>query len=219
MNFAEMNKTALRSACKEARISYGGMSNDQMRAALEAHHAPAVQDAPVQDTPEIDLAALGKWGKMVDDTAACPHCGINHIENGYTTPDDYAANSERTLHEEGAQHAEFQCMACNGEWGPVRPPYSATPPVKGKGLKIEKDRIERNGIKQPSLGGACRSVWDACTEMQALDPATPLKVAKVKEHAATMQWNVNNAVIEFYRWKKWSAPTEAELAAVAPATE
>jgi hypothetical protein len=31
-----------------------------------------------------------------------------------------------------------------------------------------------------------------------------------------MGWNENNAVIEFYRWKKWSAPTMEET--LAPAT-
>jgi hypothetical protein len=146
MDYALMNKVALRNACKTARISYGGMNNDAMRDALQAHYdTPAVQDAP----------------PAVQDTA--------------------------------------------------KP--ATTKEVKGTGLKIQADRVERNGIKQPSIGGACRSVWDACTEMQALDPATPLKVKQVKTHAVTMGWNENNAVIEFYRWKKWSAPTVEEMLA------
>jgi hypothetical protein len=163
MELSNMNKVALRNACKTARISYGGMNNDAMRDALQAHYdtlagepldTPTVQDAPpaVQDAP-------------------------------YTAP---------------------------------KP--ATTKEVKGTGLKIQADRVERNGIKQPSIGGACRSVWDACTEMQALDPAAPLKVKQVKAHAVTMGWNENNAVIEFYRWKKWSAPTVEEMLA-APAAK
>jgi hypothetical protein len=157
MELSGMNKVALRNACKTARISYGGMNNDAMRDALEAHYntlAETTLDNPAaQDTPPA-----------VQDT----------------------------------------------------PKPATTKEVKGTGLKIQTDRIERNGIKQPSIGGACRNVWDACSEMQALDPATPLKVKQVKTHAATMGWNESNAVIEFYRWKKWSAPTMEEVLQAAP---
>ncbi len=179
---------------------------------------PALETAPA---PALDLSTLGEFGMGSNaETAACPHCGINHTDNGMLRADDFAPNSNFTLHQLGLQHAEFSCMGCNGEWGPVREPYVVPESkARGKGLRIQKDRVERNGIKQPSLGGACRSVWDACTEMQALDPTKPLAVKQVKEHAVTMGWNANNAVIEFYRWKKWSAPTPAELEAVAPATE
>jgi hypothetical protein len=147
MELSTMNKVALRNACKTARISYGGMNNDAMRDALQAH---------------------------------------------------YDTLTEATLDTPAVQDA--------------RKP-ATTKEVKGTGLKIQADRIKRNGIKQPSIGGACRSVWDACAKMQALDPATPLKVKQVKAHAVTMGWNENNAVIEFYRWKKWAAPTVEEVLA------
>ena len=243
MDFAAMNKAALRTACKDARISYGGMSNDEMRAALQAHRDAIAAERAEDEAAVADratyLASLGEFGEGTnDEDAACPHCGINHKGNGMTTPDDEAmirngalsTSSDKTLWEAGEQHAEFACMGCGGEWGSVREPYVAPKRTSSKptgtGLKIEKDRVMRNGIKQPSIGGACRSVWDACAEMQALNPDTPLTVKQVKEHAATMQWNVNNATIEFYRWKKWAAPTAEELlaveaapAAAAPATE
>lgn len=172
----------------------------------------------------VPLSSLGEFGLGVDAASSrCPHCGIDHKDNGVLHCDDELPNDPtgRTYHQAGIQSAEWSCMGCNGDWGVVRAPYAAPAPQAsrstGTGLKIEKGRIERNGLKQPSLGGACRSVWDACTEMQALAPATPLKVALVKAHAATMQWNVNNAVIEFYRWKKWSAPTADEVQAAADA--
>lgn len=227
MDFASMNKAALRSACKSARISYGGMSNDDMRAALQAFAdaeaaARAADEAAVADRAGY-LASLGEFGEGESAAdATCPHCGVNHKDNGMTTPDDMGVNEfqDRTLHQLGTQHAEFACMGCGGEWGPVREPYVAprkpsTKEIRGAGLKIQKDRVERNGIKQPSVGGACRSVWDACSEMQGLQD-TPLTVKQVKEHAVTMGWNENNAVIEFYRWRKWVAPTQAELEAAAP---
>lgn len=228
MDYASMNKTALRAACKDARISYGGMSNEQMRAALQTNAHILATDAE-REAAQIAaraeyLASLGRFGEgETEEDAVCPHCGINHVDNGMTTPDDTGANTDKTLHQLGTQHAEFACMGCGGEWGAVREPYVAQKraPVQnpGTGLKIQKDRVERNGIKQPSVGGACRSVWDACSEMQALAPDVPLAVKQVKAHAVTMGWNENNAVIEFYRWRKWVAPTQAELAAVAPAPE
>lgn len=223
MDFATMNKAALRTACKDARISYGGMSNDQMRAALQAHHDAiaaerAADEAAVADRASY-LASLGEFGEGESaETAVCPHCGINHFDNGVVSRDDEAANKPGvTLHQEGMV-AHWECMGCGGQWGDVVEPYVAPKRTSSKptgtGLKIEKDRVMRNGIKQPSIGGACRSVWDACAEMQALNPDTPLTVKQVKEHAATMGWNVNNATIEFYRWKKWAAPTaEEQLAA------
>lgn len=219
MDFASMNKTALRNACKEARISYGGMSNDAMREALQARADAAAQAAVDAETAVLvrneELAAMGKLGAGDDHVGAiCPHCAIDHISNGLVTRDDEAANKPGvTLHMEG-MNAKFECMGCGGQWGDIVAPY--TKPAKqnsratGTGLKIEKTRVERNGIKQPSIGGACRSVWDACTEMQALDISKPLTVKQVKAHAATMGWNENNAVIEFYRWRKWSAPTADE---------
>lgn len=71
------------------------------------------------------------------------------------------------------------------------------------GLKIEKDREERNGVKRPSAGGMCRAVWDFCDE-QAERGAENFPTAKsVRAHAELMGWNVNNASIEFYQWRKF----------------
>ncbi len=36
------------------------------------------------------------------------------------------------------------------------------------GVKIEKDREQRNGIKRPSVGGATRQVWNTCDKMREL---------------------------------------------------
>lgn len=71
------------------------------------------------------------------------------------------------------------------------------------GLKIEKDREERNGVKRPSAGGMCRAVWDFCDE-QAERGAENFPTAKsVRAHAELVGWNVNNASIEFYQWRKF----------------
>ncbi len=228
MDFASMNKAALRTVCKDARISYGGMSNDQMRAALQAHHDAIAAERAADEAALADrasyLASLGEFGEGESaEDAVCPHCGINHIDNGLTRADDEVANKPGvTCHMEG-MNQEFECMGCGGQWGPVREPYVAPKPTSSKptgtGLKIEKDRVMRNGIKQPSIGGACRAVWDACSTMQEAAGETPITVKQVKEHAASQGWNVNNATIEFYRWKKWVAPTAEELQAAEAAPE
>ena len=72
----------------------------------------------------------------------------------------------------------------------------------------------------------CRAVWDACWAQQAETGEVP--TAKwVKEKAAAMGWNPNNASIEYYQWRKFngisgrvSAPKPAaEPAAEAPKVE
>ena len=231
MDFASMNVKALRAACKDARISYGSLDTAGMRTALEAHAAHAAhaaqeaKDLLIAQVGTLDadaLAALGEFGLGTDgETAMCPHCGINHKDNGCTTPDDMGVNEEqdRTLHQLGSQHAEHACMGCGGEWGAVRPPYVA-PTSKptgatGTGLKIEKDRVARNGVKRPSVGGLCRAVWDWCDAQVAAGVQPTSK--GVKAHALVAGWNGNNATIELYQWRKWSKPTADELAALAAA--
>lgn len=74
-------------------------------------------------------------------------------------------------------------------------------PVK-TGLKIQKDREEKNGIKRPSEGGKCAAIWEACDVHYTETGIIPMpKVAK--EWAAEKGWNVNNTVIELYQWRKF----------------
>ena len=70
------------------------------------------------------------------------------------------------------------------------------------GLKIEKAREERNGIKKPSVGGQCRAVWDALDAM--VEAGAQPTAKQVKELAEERGWNPNNASIEFYQWRKFN---------------
>lgn len=129
-NFAEMNKSELRAACKAAGIEgYPKLTVGGMRDALASHEA--ANNPPAEPAP-ADAA-----------DAADRHTGT--------------------------------------------------------GLKIEKDRPERNGIKRPSAGGKCRAIWDHLDTMEA-----PTAKA-VRAVAAEKGWNPNNAVIEFYQWRKYNA--------------
>lgn len=72
--------------------------------------------------------------------------------------------------------------------------------------KVEKDRPEQNGIKRPSAGGMCRAVWDWCDSILA-QKTTPPAAKDVRAQAEAVGWNMNNALIEFYQWRKYNGIT------------
>lgn len=80
---------------------------------LLAGHASTITapaEAAVGYTAD-ELDAMGLYGTGTDeDTACCPHCGINHIDNGYQTADGVADAG-------GTIGREYVCLACGGEWG------------------------------------------------------------------------------------------------------
>jgi hypothetical protein len=101
-------------------------------------------------------------------------------------------------------------------------PAKRAPVADREAYTIEKDRPEQNGIKRPSAGGLCRAVWD---EMDALRESlgecpTP---SMVRTAASENNWNANNAMIEYYQWRKFNGITGrivkakvVEVAAPAP---
>lgn len=72
----------------------------------------------------------------------------------------------------------------------------------GKGIKIEKDRPDQNGIVRPSVGGKCRQVWDFCDSVYAGGQLPMPK--QMREWAKEVGANENNAVIEMYQWRKFN---------------
>lgn len=136
----------------------------------------------------------------------CPHCGL-HLSNGLLHVDNEQANSEVTYREAGDVAflaGEWNCMGCGGHFGSI--PELAAPAKRSKptgtGLKIEKDREERNGVKRPSAGGKCRAIWDYLDAYVAQAGTQPTSQT-VKEAAAQLAWNPSNASIEFYQWRKF----------------
>lgn len=64
-------------------------------------------EPPAHDPTDDDMAEIGFYGLgSSDDTAECPHCGVNHVDNGYADAAD------------GFDHTH-NCLACGGGWGPV----------------------------------------------------------------------------------------------------
>lgn len=219
-NFAEMGKVELRAACKAAGISYGKLNNDGMRAALSADedarmaivdagqadefNTPARTEVEHPRTYYIEMASKMDLSKLGLDGVEghCPHCGI-HLDNGVATYADICDSSKRAA---GEMKNEIECLGCGGEWGePIRRPAKTADRHSGSGLKIEKQRESRNGVKRPSIGGKCRAVWDALDGLLAeLEAGETVTATMVKELAADEGWNVNNASIEFYQWRKFN---------------
>lgn len=66
--------------------------------------------------------------------------------------------------------------------------------------KESKSRSEiRNGVRKP-IKGKCADVWAALDALEG-----EIDIAKVKTLAAEKGWNLNNATIEFYGWRKFHA--------------
>lgn len=88
--------------------------------------------------------------------------------------------------------------------------------------KIEKNREERNGVKRPSEGGMCRAVWDYCDTLHTAEHVPTVK--EVKLEAEVRGWNLNNASIEYYQWRKFNGirgrvKTTSDVANAAPEPE
>ncbi len=56
----------------------------------------------------------------------------------------------------------------------------------------------KNGVRKPSAGTVCRAVWDELEKLESPDSKA------VKALAERMNWNPNNASIEFYQWRKFN---------------
>jgi hypothetical protein len=73
-------------------------------------------------------------------------------------------------------------------------------PVAKKSREVNAEREERNGVKRPRPGGLCAAVWSW------LDAHKGATSKDVKAAAPVKGWNLNNASIEFYQWRKFNAP-------------
>lgn len=76
----------------------------------------------------------------------------------------------------------------------TQPAPTASAPVKSK------TRSEtRNGVRRP-IKGKCADVWNALDNM--LPNGVPT-IGNVRDLAKANSWNINNATIEFYAWRKF----------------
>jgi hypothetical protein len=176
LDYAAMGKEALRAEMRERELSYSRMNNDQMRAALRAN------DAEMADV----LDAENDFEMTKEERAAqTPRQNLITVETA-----------------DGPTEVDLNKLAIdpsNNPGGIKTPPAPRT----RKGVTIEKDREERNGVKRPSKGGVCREVWDYLDTFQEMGPRAP-SAKDVREEAPRHNWNSNNALLEFYQWRKFN---------------
>lgn len=79
-------------------------------------------------------------------------------------------------------------------------------PAAPEAPKASKARSEvRNGVRKP-IKGKCAEVWATLTAVQEVSETdTPITITEVKALAEAHGWNLNNATIEFYAWRKFHA--------------
>lgn len=85
----------------------------------------------------------------------------------------------------------MEAPATAAEAAPVVPTGK---PKKAAAPKVE--RIEQNGVKRPGPG-KCLEVWDYLDQHGNMKPKDLQPVAEAKG------WNLNNAQIELYQWRKF----------------
>lgn len=74
-------------------------------------------------------------------------------------------------------------------------------PVAAPAKKESKSRSEiQNGVRKP-IKGKCAEVWAALDDITK--QGFEIDIALVREVAAQKGWNINNATIEFYGWRKF----------------
>ena len=75
-------------------------------------------------------------------------------------------------------------------------------PTEPKPPKAQRPAPEIvNGVRKPSVGTVCRAVWDELDKMVEANNTPDSK--KVKALAESLNWNTNNASIEYYQWRKF----------------
>ena len=76
-------------------------------------------------------------------------------------------------------------------------------PAAPEAPKASKVRSEiRNGVRRP-IKGKCAEVWSMLDDIKKQGSEVDIHV--VRELAAEKGWNLNNATIEFYGWRKFHA--------------
>lgn len=76
-------------------------------------------------------------------------------------------------------------------------------PAAPEAPKASKVRSEiRNGVRRP-IKGKCAEVWSTLDDIKK--QGFEIDIHVVREVAAQKGWNMNNATIEFYGWRKFHA--------------
>ena len=106
---------------------------------------------------------------------------------------------EITVHKNGDEvrfgWKAMEAPAPAAEAAPADAVVTTSKPKKAAAPKVE--RVEQNGVKRPGPG-KCLEVWEY------LDQHGNMKPKDLKPIAEARGWNINNAQIELYQWRKFN---------------
>lgn len=104
---------------------------------------------------------------------------------------------EITVHKNGdeVRFGWKQMEAPAAEGAPDDAVVTTGKPKKEAAPKVE--RVEQNGVKRPGPG-KCLEVWEYLDQHGNMKPKDLQPVAEAKG------WNINNASIELYQWRKFN---------------
>lgn len=162
-------------------------------AAVEAGAHPMLAGKAAPAALQVHNTALPKAG---NDNGKCPHCDKSTRDGDNVT--DY---SEMSPGSQNSTTQQFTCNDCAGEWGPVvdKPKKARAPSGSSNGLKIEKDREQRNGVTRPSAGGKCRGIWDMLDGI-----GTGATAKEARETGLPKGFDKTTIMVQFYRWRKFN---------------
>lgn len=182
-DFAAMGKEALRQAMRDAGLSYAKLNNDGMRAALVAHHAPAAEaEAEVEAAASPSAApAVNVFASMFAPAPAVQQTGAMYVDGKKVDPAAPATKEERK------PRARIE-----------KAPAPVVPRPSLKGMKVQKEREVRNGVKRHSEGTVCDNIW------LAFDANPAIKAGELQALADANGWNRTNVACEFYAWRKFN---------------
>lgn len=89
----------------------------------------------------------------------------------------------------------MEAPAPAAEGAPADAVVTTSKPKKAAAPKVE--RVEQNGVKRPGPG-KCLEVWEYLDQHGNMKPKDLQPVAEAKG------WNINNASIELYQWRKFN---------------
>ncbi len=106
---------------------------------------------------------------------------------------------EITVHKNGDEvrfgWKAMEAPAPAAEGAPADTVVTTSKPKKAAAPKVE--RVEQNGVKRPGPG-KCLEVWEYLDQHGNMKPKDLQPVAEEKG------WNINNASIELYQWRKFN---------------
>jgi hypothetical protein len=181
-DFAAMGKEALRQAMRDAGLSYAKLNNDGMRAALVT--ATATGSVEQEVTPAA-VPAPNMFATMFNRSVPV---GVLKGTNVTTVVDGKRVDpTAPAVKEERKPRARIE-----------KAPAPVVPRPSLKGMKVQKEREVRNGVKRHSEGTVCDNIW------LAFDANPAIKAGELQALADANGWNRTNVACEFYAWRKFN---------------